>query len=171
VVLRWARLTDEMNGGGEGLGQYASLLLSSPSQERDTSEVRQLFASPSAAVLPCVWTGHPIRSGNLHIDHVVPHSVWGNNDLWNLLPCDAPVNLAKSDALPPPGLIRKRQDSIVGCWRLYHSHFGSCFDRQIERGLGCSVDRIGWEEAALAGLTETVVRLSARRGLPSWEPV
>ncbi|WP_322496677.1 HNH endonuclease domain-containing protein [Chloroflexus sp.] len=48
------------------------------------------------------------------IDHVIPYAVWGNNDLWNLLPTLPQVNLAKSDALPARPLLIKRKDVIIG---------------------------------------------------------
>ncbi len=60
----------------------------------------------------CAWTGRTL-DGRFEVDHASPYSVWGNNDRWNLLPCLARVNRAKSDALPTRQLLVRRRVALV----------------------------------------------------------
>lgn len=168
VVLRWARLTARMNRADEaGAGHYLGMLLQTPGAERTTSEARALLRATGAPV--CVWTGVRL-SEQFHIDHAVPYTVWGNNDLWNLLPAARQVNLQKGDRLPTHALLIDRADAIAQCWRAYRVAAPGRFEAQISRALGCDPARAGWEDRALAGLQETVERLAIARGLARWQP-
>ncbi|WP_322496676.1 hypothetical protein [Chloroflexus sp.] len=44
IIVRWARLTDEINRTANP-GRYLALLMASPQDERDTSEVRQVLSN------------------------------------------------------------------------------------------------------------------------------
>jgi len=67
-------------------------------------------------------------------------------------------------------LVRDRSDCIVHYWRSYREQFGSRFDLQISRALGCRPGNASWEIEALAGFQETAQRISATRGLTAWRP-
>jgi SAM-dependent methyltransferase len=165
VVVRWARLSAEMNPGLT-MGYILTLLLQGPTAERDTAEARGLLAG---APRECVWSGTALRGG-YHVDHAIPYAVWGNNDLWNLLPSAPAANSAKGAALPTRELLLRRRDAIVGYWRVYAGAAPTRFAAQAGRALGCDVARPGWETRAFAGLQEAVERLAASRGLPRWAP-
>lgn len=167
LILRWAHLTAEMNRGSTP-AEFLPLLLSTPGDERDTQEVRSVLSAVHTP-LECVWTGERLCS-RFDVDHMIPFSVWGNNDWWNLLPSQPSINNAKRDALPTRTLLRRRRDAIIGYWELYHGHTPQRFLRQVDRALGISGGTPGWETAAFAGLQETIERLSASRGLSRWEP-
>ncbi|WP_418887615.1 HNH endonuclease domain-containing protein [Leeuwenhoekiella marinoflava] len=49
------------------------------------------------------------------MDHVIPFSVWKNNDLWNLLPAAAHINARKRDKIPAPELIARQRGHIGKC--------------------------------------------------------
>ncbi len=168
IIVRWARLTDEINRTANP-GRYLALLMASPQDERDTSEVRQALSNSHN--LQCVWTGKPLRR-DYAIDHVIPYAVWGNNDLWNLLPALPQVNLAKSDALPARPLLIKRKDVIIDYWQRYAqiSEFQPRFAIQIRRALNCDPNRPDWPYLAFAGLEEIIERTATTRGLPRWSP-
>lgn len=166
VIMRWAALSTQMNPGST-LDQFLPYLVSKPGDERDTAEIRTLLLNDTE--IHCVWTGRDLGK-NFHVDHLIPYTVWGNNDLWNLLPCSDKVNLQKSDSLPRHELIRDRADCIVDYWRHYRERFSARFDLQIGRALGCTPGCFNWEIAALSGLQETVQKLSTVRGLRLWSP-
>ncbi|NCC31666.1 MAG: methyltransferase domain-containing protein [Chloroflexia bacterium] len=168
VILRWARLTARMNRtGDEHTGQYLGLLLQQPGAERDTREAREILHS--AGPLRCVWTGEQLGR-SFEIDHMVPYVVWGNNDLWNLLPAAEAVNGNKRDRLPSRTVILRRRDAIFGYWHIYDQAKPTRFRAQISRALGCDLRCSGWEDVALAGLQETLERLASSRALARWEP-
>lgn len=167
VMLRWAHLTVAMNPAFT-VGDALHLLGDSLQSPRDTGEVTGLLLGALTS-LRCVWTGQTLGA-RWDVDHAIPYSVWGNNDLWNLLPAHPAVNNRKSDRLPSPRLIVARAAEVGEYWRLYREARGERFSLQIERALGCDPRRPGWEGAGVAGLVETVQKLAMTRGLPFWEP-
>ncbi len=169
IVVRWAQLTADLNRGTP-MEQYIPLLLSTPAAERDTQEVRNLLRSLGQSV-ECAWSGKRLATvADLQVDHIIPYSAWGNNDLWNLLPSAKQLNLDKRDHLPTRRLLLARRDTIIHYWQLYRTHWEARFDTQLSRALEYAPNRHGWETRAFAGLQETVERIAASRGLARWEP-
>lgn len=83
----------------------------------------------------CVWSGRPLAN-RYDVDHVVPYAAWGNNDLWNLLPCDPTVNRGpggKFDRLPSRELLLSRRDVVVDYWRQYAHALPTRFATQARR--------------------------------------
>ncbi len=167
IVVRWARMSAELNPAAPlGMGGYLPLLLAGPGAERDTGEARRLLQQ-SDRPLVCVWTAAAL-DGGYQVDHLLPYSVWGNNDLWNLLPCKPDVNLKKSDALPKLSKLAESQARIFSYWEHYRSLQPVRFDTQVQRALGCSVGEHNWLMRAFAGLVENIERLAISRGLRRW---
>lgn len=167
VVLRWAELSAEMNPERTA-ADFLPRLLQRPDAGRDTGEVRQLLLALDRR-LDCVWSGNWLDR-DFEVDHVIPHSVWGNNDWWNMLPSLPRLNNAKRDALPTRSLLQERKGCIIDYWRIYYAHVPERFGRQARRALGLTIGHTGWENVAFAGLQETVERLALTRGLGRWQP-
>lgn len=121
------------------------LLGRAPDTTRQVQEAsrfyHQLLAdSPGIA---CAWSGMRIHSHqDLHVDHVLPFSLWKNNDFWNLMPTHKKVNEKKRDMIPSPALLERRKDTIRYYWQLLHGTYGETFRREIVSALaGTDVDR------------------------------
>ncbi len=54
--------------------------------------------------LTCIYSGQPITTADLSIDHYLPFSFVAHDQLWNLLPTTRAVNSAKNDRLPDTDL-------------------------------------------------------------------
>ncbi len=126
IVLRWADFTAGLRHQTPGLTREAvlSLLLPTEDADRDVSLAQKAFAEQRAGSsdgrVECVWSGERVRS--FDVDHAIPFSLWGNNDLWNLLPASPAVNNVKRAKLPERSLIERRRDAILGAWEvLYES--------------------------------------------------
>ena len=116
VILRWAELTERF-GQRQGIrsGDVLPLLLARPEPERATWLAREAFLKNG--VDRCAWSDRKLTDA-FAVDHVIPYSLWGNNDLWNLLPVHPVVNGQKSDRLPAADLVRQRRPQIVGGWQV-----------------------------------------------------
>ena len=67
--------------------------------------------------LTCIWSAKRLgRRSKLEIDHCFPWSRWPNNDLWNLLPTRADVNLQKRDRLPSAETLAEARERMVRWW-------------------------------------------------------
>ncbi|MDB4517018.1 methyltransferase domain-containing protein, partial [Crocinitomicaceae bacterium] len=97
LILRWAELTSRLSKGSVRPEAVVSQLLVIPDPDRETQAARQVFED--LKLRECVWSGRDLRRGFV-VDHVLPFSLWRNNDLWNLLPAHPRVNGQKSDRLP-----------------------------------------------------------------------
>ena len=91
-----------------------SLLLHSI-PEREGGAARAFYRGLSDKA--CVWTEQPLGQ-RFDVDHAIPFSLWGNNDLWNLLPAAPGVNNEKRDCLPTHEILRRQRDRMIGYWSL-----------------------------------------------------
>ena len=103
------------------------------------------------------------------VDHAIPFSLWGNNDLWNLLPADADINARKSDKLPTAELLKTNQAQVLDNWRLTREAMPQAFDRQAAHLLGHEL-RLGkaWEGELFARLREAIELTALQRGIERW---
>ncbi len=69
----------------------------------------------------CVWSAS--RPRLLHVDHCLPWSRWMNNDLWNLMPASAMVNIQKGDRLPSAIAMADAKQRITEWW--HRAYFDS----------------------------------------------
>jgi hypothetical protein len=106
------------------------------------------------------------------VDHVIPFALWGDNDLWNLLPAHPAVNGEKSDRLPSGELLMSRRPEILANWCLVRDAMPEAFDRQAENLLGHRLHGVmSWEAELFARLREAVELTALQRGIDRWAPV
>lgn len=76
---------------------------------REAIGARQRFEILRRCNFACYYCGIPAAMGikQLHIDHVIPVSLGGTNDPWNLVAACWDCNAGKSNGVPTPELIEK----------------------------------------------------------------
>jgi phage repressor protein C with HTH and peptisase S24 domain/SAM-dependent methyltransferase len=169
IILRWAELTHEISERQVPIAVVLERLLAHPQTERDVHASRELFKALSG--LTCVWTNNALSPQRLNVDHVIPFSLWHNNDLWNLVPADGRVNNEKRDRLVARDLLTGSRDRIIACWQVQRSHMPRRFDVELSRTLlGRNQAEPQWEKPAFAALVEAVETLALQRGVERWEP-
>lgn len=144
LLLRWAELVTRLSATLPYVtpGLVMDLLLQRPLVEREQRLAREIFVGLSD--LRCVWSERLLRPRDLAMDHVLPFSVWLNNDLWNLQPTHTAVNGAKSDRVPSVPLLRKREAALVSNWRVALEAEPQLFRFEVERCLG-GFHKQAWE--------------------------
>ena len=132
IMNKWKAKTISLNGElSEGRG-IIDKLSSDELENRDTSTIRNYLGTENE----CVWSGKPLRTNNYDVDHVLPYSIWFNNDLWNMLPTDRVINQKQKKAkIPTPELITKRSDVIKSYWEQYLQQWPVQFKGQVEVAL------------------------------------
>ena len=170
VVVRWAALTEQFaHRQGIRSGDVLPLLLAKPEPIRATGLARTVFVS--AGVNRCVWSGRDVTNRSLAVDHVIPFSLWGNNDLWNLLPAHKDINGDKSDLLPQGALIAERRTEIRENWMLLWDAMPDAFERQASHLLGTKMaSGQQWPDQLISRLREVVEITSLQRGVERWRP-
>ena len=104
----------------------------------------------------------------MHVDHVIPFSVWRNNDLWNLLPSHSHINMKKKDMIPSPEFLEDRKDSIIGYWEMLHDNFRYQFNREVNISLLDGRNEEKGIDTSFNNLCEKCEYLINDRGLTGW---
>ncbi len=171
ILLRWAKFTEKiMTHVGENFstGKVITLLSVDHIQERETQVMRKLYDKYriETGYLNSVW-----GKTNLHtyeVDHVMPYSVYGNNDLWNLLPASRKENNAKRDALVTTKLIKNNRDTIFNYWEYMQDQVGTRFNHEIYTTFDIDPLSATWKESILSGVCEQLEVTASIRGLKRW---
>lgn len=148
-----------------------SKLIDSPITDREVNESKSLFKKiyKENGGIDCVWTGKSITNLDTYdLDHILPFSVWRNNDMWNLLPTTSTVNKQKSNRIPSPTRLENTSPRIFKYWHLLHHENQTRFTREIEQALLGKPISNGWEELALHRLKEHSEYLIRYRGCEQW---
>ncbi|PLW79928.1 hypothetical protein C0585_05260 [Candidatus Woesearchaeota archaeon] len=170
LLIRWAEFTSHLSGFKYQPGFILNKLLVSPVIERDVVQAKKTYSN--VVDLRCVWTGNAFKKG-FDVDHVIPYSLWKNNDLWNLIPVRSDVNRRKSDKLPTNRLIKECKDRIVYCWKLLDKNNHIRFLREVNRFNGDLRSKQlldNWENITFNNLVNSIEYTAQQRGWERWEP-
>lgn len=171
VILRWASLTAKFGASkGVGIEQVLPLLVVSLEPERATNPARKAFEK--AGLNRCTWTNKKLSKGFV-VDHAIPFSLWGNNDLWNLLQSDPKVNLNKSDKLPTIELLEERRIAIFEDWDILREELPTVFDSQASAFVGSSVVSVNvdWKTELFRIFKQSIEITAIQRGVSRWHGI
>ncbi len=158
ILREWAGLTK-----GWGISDYRatdSSVFEWEQGRRDTSVASRCVESLRETGLPigCVWSATRPRSPQ--IDHCFPWARWMNNDLWNLLPASAPVNLAKGDKLPSAMMMADAQVRIKDWWQ--RAYLDSPLRDRFFMEAACSLPRLADSEPDIEDLYQAMLHQRSR---------
>jgi len=169
IISKWSDFSYSSSGKKITKSKIISQLMEAPTTIRDMIESINIYRKLLAdtGYITCVWTNTTIKK--FDVDHVIPFSVWKNNDLWNLLPALPKANNNKSNKIPSPTLIESSKDRIFDYWDLLMSKNEIRFSREIENGLLGQPLSKGWKRIALDKLKEKAKYLIQIRGYEEWK--
>jgi SAM-dependent methyltransferase len=165
VLLRWAELTADMARRGIVAGDVIDLLLTVPLRERDVGDARETYAS--LPVKECTWTAETIKK-DFDVDHIIPFSLWHNNDLWNLVPVLPAVNNKKRDRLPGHDIMLERRDCLIYYWERLRERHRTRFDMETSRLMGFISPPGNWHEVLFASVAEAIEITAIQKGCERW---
>lgn len=167
VLVRWASLTQQFSfRQAITAGDVLPLLLARPEPLRATGKARKVYLE--AGVSKCTWTDAPLRH-DFAVDHVIPFSWWGNNDLWNLVPADPKANGKKSDKLPATSLLLDRRKQIIESWDVLRDAWPEAFDVQAQHLVGQTLSTpSSWQSTMFARLKDAIELTALQRGVERW---
>jgi CRISPR/Cas system Type II protein with McrA/HNH and RuvC-like nuclease domain len=136
---------------------------------REIKESKKLYKEilNKAGNVYCVWTGKKIT--NFDIDHMIPFSVWKNNDLWNLLPSDSRINNQKRDKIPTPEIIERQKSLILDYWGIILENQSQRFQKEIQTALLGNNAFATWKTNGISQLQNSCSYLIENRGFQGWE--
>lgn len=168
ILFRWAEFSVNASRDNLSVNKVLNEILKHPITKREVKDVNKLYLSILAKKggVHCVWTGKKIAK--FDIDHVIPFSVWKNNDLWNLLPSDSKINNQKRDRIPSPNLIAKQKDLILYYWSLIYEHQKDRFKKEFQIALLGNKSFDLWRSEGIIQLEESCKFLIEKRGYEEW---
>lgn len=168
TVLRWAQLTGEISKQAIRPSAAIELLLTVPISERSVEEARVTYQRQVA--LSCTWTGVSVPKDKFDVDHIIPFSLWHNNDLWNLVPASPRANNQKSDKLPTRELMHRCRDNIIGHWEVLRTAHTARFDHEAARMAGQKQLADNWQASVFQAVTNAIEYTAVQRGSERWQP-
>lgn len=169
ILFKWAEFSVNASGNILSIDSVLNEVLKSPITSRDIKESKNLYREilKKEGTVYCVWTGRKIS--NYDIDHLIPFSVWKNNDLWNLLPSDSRINNQKRDKIPTPELIERQKSLILDYWGIIFENQTIRFQKEIQVAL-LGNNHIGsWKNTGISQLQNSCNYLIENRGFQGWE--
>jgi hypothetical protein len=172
LIYKWAEFSHQAQNKLD-FEPILKQLRTFPITEKETYDARVAYEKmfTQNKYLECVWSGKPItKLKDIHIDHMIPFSIWKNNDLWNLLPSHQSINLKKRDRIPSLKLIDRRKEMILHYWGELHKLHTARFKREITLSLlgkELGYTREG-QDLAIDRLKERCYHLISNRGLEEW---
>ncbi len=168
ILFKWAEFSVNASGKRLSIENVVNEVLRSPITERDVAESKNIYKSilKKEGKVYCVWTGKSIS--RYDVDHLIPFSVWKNNDLWNLLPSQTTTNSQKRDKIPAPDLIERRKDLILYYWDLLNQNQPQRFQKEMQVALLGNNQFLTWKEKAITQLQSSCNYLISNRGYDEW---
>ncbi len=172
IIAKWADFSwNSTKNRVKNKSLIISRLTDSPITERQVNESKTYFRKilQNSDNIKCVWSGKNIsRSAKYDLDHVLPFSVWRNNDLWNLLPTIPSINKEKRDRIPSPYRLDEASSRIFSYWDILYNGNEVRFTREIEQALLGQRISNDWKEKAINRLKEHSEYLIKYRGYEKW---
>lgn len=166
ILIHWAEFTVDKDKG-LSMDMVLKTMLNSPQETRNVLLSEKIFKKfkEEKSQLECIWSGKSITS-DLNIDHMLPFSVWKNNDLWNLMPSKEIINKRKRDKIPSIELLEKRKDQIIYYWEFLRDIEKNGFEKEVKVSLVTNSDfqKMNWKNLAFESLKDKCQYLIETRG-------
>jgi hypothetical protein len=168
ILFKWAEFSVNASGNSLSVNKVLNEVLKSPITLREIKESKKLYKEilNKEGNIYCVWTGRKIS--NYDIDHMIPFSVWKNNDLWNLLPSDSKINNQKRDKIPSPEIIESQKNLILDYWEIIYESQPNRFQKEIQIALLGNSFFDTWKTTAISQLQNSCNYLIENRGFEGW---
>lgn len=169
ILFKWAEFSVNASDKKLSIEKVVNEVLKSPITEREIKASKKFYEDilEKEKFVECVWTGEKMTSYN--VDHVIPFSVWKNNDLWNLLPSRPKTNNQKRDKIPSSAFIESRKEEIIHYWDLINENQSQRFQKEIRVALLGNNSSADWQKAAIKQLQSSCNYLISNRGYEEWK--
>lgn len=171
ILFKWAEFSARASGKTLSVHQVLDEVLTSPVTSREISESKELYKAilQKEGKVHCVWSGNYIN--RYDIDHIIPFTIWKNNDLWNLLPVTPALNNKKRDKIPSAALIENQRELITHYWDIIHSAKQQRFQKEMQVALLGYTSSEDWHSTAIDQLKSSCNYLTDSRGFESWSGI
>jgi hypothetical protein len=172
ILFKWAEFSVKASGNNLSTEQVLNEVLVGPITKRNITESKKLYEDilKEKGKFYCVWTGKKLTSlKETNIDHMIPFSIWKNNDLWNLLPSTPQINKNKLDKIPTPEIIERQKNLIIDYWEIIFENQSTRFQKEIQVALLGTHSFESWKTKGISQLQNSCNYLIEKRGFEGWK--
>lgn len=168
ILFKWAEFSVRASGKMLAMHTVIDQVMQSPVTSRDFIVSKRLYKDilEKDGKVYCVWSGKLVNSYD--IDHLIPFSVWKNNDLWNLLPVTSAINNKKRDKVPSAALIENQRQLITHYWNILHDARRKRFQKEMKVSLLGYDANLDWQTHGINQLKNNCSYLIDVRGFEGW---
>jgi hypothetical protein len=172
ILFKWAEFSVNTSGNDLSIQKVLNELLKSPVTKRNITESKKLYENilKEKGMFFCVWTGKKLTSlSETNIDHMIPFSIWKNNDLWNLMPSTPKINSEKRDKIPTPEIIERQKELILNYWEIIFENQSKRFQKEVQVSLLGNNSFDTWKKMGILQLQNSCNYLIENRGFEEWK--
>ena len=174
ISLRWARFSEKISmqsGTNISSGDIITLLTRDFVKDRETAFARKIYDQyrEKFGELRSVWNAKKISE--YEVDHVLPYSIYSNNDLWNLLPTSKKENNSKSDLIVTKELIQSNKYQMITYWEYMKEQANNRFENEVYKSFYIDPVSNTWKDKLVAAISEQLEITASIRGIKRWEGV
>ncbi len=168
ILFKWAEFSVNASDKELEVEKVISEILRSPITQREVEQSKKIYRDiiKKEGKVYCVWTGKTLLKYD--IDHIIPFSIWRNNDLWNLLPAQPKINNQKRNKIPSTKMIEKQKDYIIHYWEIIENYQRDRFRKEIRVTLLGNDSNLDWQRIAINQLEKCCDFLITTRGYEEW---
>ncbi len=135
----WGKYLQKQNPNSPAILNKLSL----DNPRSNLKEQRQLWKMLiESGTLRCIYTNEKLNA-KFHLDHFLPWKFLAHNQIWNLIPTPAEINLSKSDLLPDLKYLEPASDAHLKLILIAKQKLSN---KQFQKLLGIYSDGIGIHE-------------------------
>lgn len=168
IFFKWAEFSVNASGKNLSVEKVVNEILKNPITQREVEESKKLYGSiiKKEGIVYCIWTGKTISKYD--IDHLIPFSIWKNNDMCNLLPAQTKINNNKRNKIPSIKVIERQKDLIIHYWEMINRYKHDRFQKEIRISLLGHNPVNNWQRVAINQLKIICNYLISTRGYEEW---
>lgn len=168
ILFKWAEFSVNASNKNLEVEKVISEILKFPITQREVEQSKKIYSDiiKREGKVYCVWTGKTLLKYD--IDHIIPFSIWKNNDLWNLLPAQPKINNQKRNKIPSAKMIEKQKNYIIHYWELIEKYQRERFRKEIRVTLLGNDSTLDWQRTAINKLEKCCDFLITTRGYEEW---
>ncbi|MFK4765102.1 HNH endonuclease domain-containing protein [Desulfobaculum sp. SPO524] len=173
IAVKWAQESVRLSARRDtpkSLTDILPAILTEEIESRDQSLAREVALEylDRTGQLSCVYSNAQLRASTFAMDHILPYSIFYNNDLWNLMPAKPSINTQKSDKIPSIDTLKAARTHFNSFWDFAASAKPRIFAGELRSTLGIKVGDGDWKEPLFGALARQADITAEHRGMERW---
>lgn len=172
IAIKWAQESVRLSEKREHqvtLQNVLPYLLTDIFEDRDQSQAREIATRllQKKHHLTCVYSGKELHK-QFAMDHILPYSIFYNNDLWNLVPSAPAVNNKKSDKIIALETLNASKQRLLEYWDYVADTRYSVFSSELKSTLRINTASASWHNQLFDAVARQADMTAQHRGLTRW---